>query len=47
VITRPFGATGVDVSVSGQRTWYTGEDVRGKKDEIAAPRLGIELGLTL
>jgi diketogulonate reductase-like aldo/keto reductase len=46
VLTRPFGPTGVPVSVIGQGTWHMGEDRRLKKDEIAALRLGIELGLT-
>jgi diketogulonate reductase-like aldo/keto reductase len=46
VLTRPFGGTGVPVSVIGQGTWHMGEDRRLKKDEIAALRLGIELGLT-
>jgi aryl-alcohol dehydrogenase-like predicted oxidoreductase len=46
VLTRPFGPTGVAVSVIGQGTWHMGEDRRLKKDEIAALRLGIELGLT-
>jgi len=43
---RPFGCTGVKVSVIGQGTWHMGEDRHLKKDEIAALRLGIELGLT-
>ena len=46
VLTRPFGPTGVKVSVIGQGTWHMGEERRLKKDEIAALRLGIELGLT-
>lgn len=46
VIARPFGPTGVSVSVIGQGTWHMGEDRRLKKDEIAALRLGIELGMT-
>ena len=46
MLIRPFGPTGVEVSVIGQGTWHMGEDRRLKKDEIAAIRLGIELGLT-
>lgn len=46
MLTRPFGPTGVAVSVIGQGTWHMGEDRRLKKDEIVALRLGIELGLT-
>jgi diketogulonate reductase-like aldo/keto reductase len=46
VLTRPFGPTGVKVSVIGQGTWHMGEDRRLRKNEIAALRLGIELGLT-
>ena len=46
MLTRPFGPTGVPVSVIGQGTWHMGEDRRLKKDEIAALRLGIELGLS-
>jgi len=46
MITRPFGATGVHVAVVGQGTWRMGEDRGAQKDEVAALRLGIELGLT-
>ncbi len=46
MITRPLGATGVDVAVIGQGTWGMGESRRTEKDEIAALRLGIELGMT-
>jgi len=46
VITRPFGATGVPVPVIGQGTWRMGENRRALRDEVAALRLGIELGLT-
>jgi len=46
MITRPFGATGVNVAVIGQGTWGMGEDHAVQKDEIAALRLGIELGMT-
>jgi len=46
MISRPFGATGVAVPVIGQGTWRMGESKREEKDEIAALRVGIELGLT-
>lgn len=46
MITRPFGATGVPVPVIGQGTWRMGESADSRKDEVAALRLGIELGLT-
>lgn len=46
VISRPFGSTGVQVSVIGQGTWHMGEDKRIRKDEVAALKLGIELGMT-
>jgi diketogulonate reductase-like aldo/keto reductase len=46
VITRAFGSTGMSVSVIGQGTWRMGESHGAEKDEIAALRLGIELGLT-
>jgi diketogulonate reductase-like aldo/keto reductase len=46
VLTRPFGPTGVPVSVIGQGTWHMGEDKRIRKDEVAALKLGIELGMT-
>jgi diketogulonate reductase-like aldo/keto reductase len=46
VITRPFGPTGVPVAVIGQGTWRMGEDAARRRDEVAALRLGIELGLT-
>jgi len=46
VLARPFGPTGVPVSVIGQGTWHMGEDKRSRKDEVVALRLGIELGLT-
>ncbi len=46
MIVRPFGGTGVWVAVIGQGTWGMGESRRTEKDEIAALRLGIELGLT-
>jgi diketogulonate reductase-like aldo/keto reductase len=34
------------VSLLGQGTWRMGEDKRAHKDEVAALRLGIELGMT-
>lgn len=43
---RPFGSTGVKVSVIGQGTWRLGESRRAEKDEVAALELGIELGMT-
>lgn len=46
MIARPFGATGVNVAVIGQGTWGMGESRHAEKDEIAALRLGIELGMT-
>jgi diketogulonate reductase-like aldo/keto reductase len=38
---------GKRVAVLGQGTWRTGENARAHKDEVAALRLGIELGMTL
>ena len=38
---------GVDVPVLGQGTWYMGEDRRRAADEVAALRLGLDLGMTL
>jgi diketogulonate reductase-like aldo/keto reductase len=43
-ITLPSGR---DIPVLGQGTWHMGEDRRRRKEEIAALRLGIELGMTL
>jgi diketogulonate reductase-like aldo/keto reductase len=45
VRTRPFGWTGVPVPVIGQGTWRMGEDPGARKAEVAALRLGLELGL--
>lgn len=42
--TLPSGAA---VPVLGQGTWHMGEDARKRADEIAALRLGIDLGMTL
>jgi diketogulonate reductase-like aldo/keto reductase len=38
---------GEHVSALGQGTWRMGENTRARKDEVAALRLGIELGMTL
>jgi len=38
---------GERVPVLGQGTWRMGENKRAHKDEVAALRLGIELGMTL
>ena len=46
MIARRFGSTGVDVPVIGQGTWHMGESRRAQRDEIAALRVGLELGLT-
>jgi len=46
VITRSFGSTGVKVPVIGQGTWHMGESRRAEREEVAALRLGLELGLT-
>jgi diketogulonate reductase-like aldo/keto reductase len=46
MITRPFGGTGVAVAVVGQGTWRMGESASQRKAEVAALRLGIELGMT-
>ena len=46
MIERPFGPDGVHVSVIGQGTWRLGESRAAEKEEIAALRLGIDLGLT-
>jgi diketogulonate reductase-like aldo/keto reductase len=43
-ITLPDGER---VPVFGQGTWRMGENARAHKDEVAAFRLGIELGMTL
>src|SRR4249919_3724218 len=39
--------SGETVPVLGQGTWFMGDKVRQRKDEIAALQLGIELGMTL
>jgi diketogulonate reductase-like aldo/keto reductase len=38
---------GERVPVLGQGTWRMGENARAHKDEVAALRLGVELGMTL
>jgi diketogulonate reductase-like aldo/keto reductase len=43
-ITLPSGDV---VPVLGQGTWRMGEDARRRKDEVAALRLGLDLGMTL
>jgi diketogulonate reductase-like aldo/keto reductase len=46
MLSRPFGSTGIAVPVIGQGTWRMGETRRSLKDEIAALRLGFDLGMT-
>ena len=46
MITRELGSTGVQVAVVGQGTWRMGESRGAEKQEVAALRLGIELGMT-
>jgi diketogulonate reductase-like aldo/keto reductase len=46
MIARPFGWTGVPVPVIGQGTWRMGEGRAPRRQEVAALRLGIELGMT-
>ena len=43
-ITLPSGRT---VPALGQGTWRMGEDARRRKDEVAALRAGVDLGMTL
>ncbi|WP_440284390.1 aldo/keto reductase [Escherichia fergusonii] len=38
---------GASLPAMGQGTWYMGEDAGKRKEEVAALRAGIELGLTL
>lgn len=40
-------ASGRTIPVLGQGTWYMGENPRARADEVAALRLGLELGMTL
>jgi diketogulonate reductase-like aldo/keto reductase len=44
--TRPFGLTGAQLPVIGQGTWHMGETPTTRTRDIAALRLGIELGMT-
>lgn len=46
MITRPLGAGGPPVAVIGQGTWRMGEDPGARDREVAALRLGLDLGLT-
>jgi aryl-alcohol dehydrogenase-like predicted oxidoreductase len=39
--------SGETVTVLGQGTWHLGEDPRRRADELAALRLGLDLGMTL
>jgi len=43
-VTLPSGKT---VPALGQGTWHMGEDARRRKDEVAALRAGLDLGMTL
>ncbi len=38
---------GERVPILGQGTWYMGEDYDARRDEVAALRLGMDLGMTL
>ena len=44
--TKSFGPTGISVPVVGQGTWHMGDDRRERAAEVAALRLGLDLGLT-
>lgn len=44
---RTLELTGINVPVIGQGTWRMGEDRARHREEVAALRLGIELGMTL
>ena len=39
--------SGVEVPMLGQGTWKMGEDPRRRADEVAALRLGLDLGMVL
>jgi diketogulonate reductase-like aldo/keto reductase len=43
---KPFGPTKAAVPVIGQGTWHMGESRRARTAEVAALRLGLELGMT-
>jgi diketogulonate reductase-like aldo/keto reductase len=47
VIGRVSTRAGVEMPVLGQGTWKMGEDPARRRTEVAALRLGIELGMTL
>src|SRR5215470_16868823 len=42
----PFGWTNVPVATIGQGTWRTGDSARRRSGEIAALKVGLELGMT-
>jgi diketogulonate reductase-like aldo/keto reductase len=44
---QPVQLAGHDLPPIGQGTWHMGEDPSRRQDEIAALRLGLELGLTV
>jgi len=46
MIARAFGPTGAKVAVIGQGTWRMGESRGAEHEEVAALRVGIELGMT-
>jgi diketogulonate reductase-like aldo/keto reductase len=46
MLTKPFGWTDVPVALIGQGTWRMGGSRRDRPAEIAALRLGVELGMT-
>src|SRR5213593_1867565 len=39
--------SGEPIPVLGQGTWHMAENARRRKDEVAALRLGLDLGMTL
>ena len=38
---------GTTIPILGQGTWYMGDDVKNREEEVHALRMGIELGMTL
>lgn len=46
MLMRPFGTTTREVVVVGQGTWHMGESRSHANDEVAALRLGLDLGMT-